>query len=459
MNHLLYRTLDKLLSFTDRQYEKLQTMADNRSKRKRLWILVSLLCFGIILFLNVLTPMIADDFAYLYIFGEKEQVSNLSELIRSQVTHYNLWGGRTVVHFVAQILLQMPHYVVDVVNSLVYLLFVFLIYKHIKGRNKENSIALFILINLAVWFVIPMFGDTILWITGSANYLWGTTIILLFLLPYRLYEGRGCSAVQKIAFSVLMFVSGVIAGWTNENTVGGMIIIIILFFTFYRSQGWKIPIQHILGLLGVLAGYIIMIKAPGNFVRGHDSIDLSLFVVLYRFFNHTQTLFIDYGLLIIVYLILIVLYNRFSEKKNLPDLYISFIYAIGGLAAVYAMIFSPQFPARAWFGIVTFLLISLGVILYKLNYNELFIRKMRDAVILIGCITFLFSLYSATKDIYRINKIDKEREILAREAREAGAEKCYFRMIVPKTKYVHGEDSETHLQLSYYYGIYIDFEK
>lgn len=452
--------IDKLFHSADKKYIELTTIPDQKNKQKILWMVVILICFSIILFLNILTPMIADDFAYLYVFGEREQVSSLSDLIRSQVTHYHKWGGRSVVHFIAQGLLQMPRLVVDILNSLVYLLFVSLIYKHIKGRSKENSLALFILINLAIWFIIPMFGDTVLWTTGSANYLWGTTIILAFLLPYRLYENETHSTWSKIIFSMIFLLFGVIAGWTNENSAAGMIVIILLFFLYYKYEGKKIPIQLIIPLIGVIIGYVMMIKAPGNFSRGGEAVSVNLYILAYRLFTHTQNLFLDYGLLIMLYIALIILYNRFSDKsESSSPTPLSAIYVLGGLAAVYAMIFSPQFPPRAWFGIVTFFIIALGILLFRLNFKEIFIRKVRDTVILIACICFLFSFYLATKDIYRLYKIDQEREILAKEARESGEEKCYFEMFSPQTTYVHGEDNESNLLLSYYYGIYIEYKK
>lgn len=448
-----------LLKYIDQKHSTLELALVKEDRQKKLWILAYTLCFGIILFLNIITPMIADDFAYLYIFGEKEQVSSLSGLIRSQSTHYQKWGGRTIVHLIAQVLLQTPHLVMDILNSLAYLAFVTLIYLHIKGRSKENRLSTFILINFAIWFFIPMFGDTVLWITGSANYLWGTTIILAFLLPYRLYEGKKRSTSKQALLTVPLFLFGVIAGWTNENSAAGMLVIILSFFFYYKSNNWKIPIEYIIALLGALVGYVLMIIAPGNFARGGDSIEISLFVLAYRLFTYTQNLFLDYGLLLILYLTSLILYNRFTQKEEASAIPTSLIYLLGAVTAIYAMLFSPQFPARAWFGIATLLIIAAGIFFFRLNFEETFISKLRNSVVLIASICFLFSFYLATKDIYRIHLMNNEREMLAQEARKKGAEKCYFKRYVPQTTYVHGEDSESNFLLSYYYEVYIEFEK
>lgn len=452
---------ESLIRFVGKTCNKLESQAEGGVQKRILWALVIVLCFGIILFLNVLTPMIADDFGYLYVFGEKVQVSSLSDIIRSQKNHYIWWGGRSVVHFIAQALLQMPAYMADILNSGVYMLFVALIYFHIRGRDKRHSLSLFVLINLAIWFLVPMFGDTILWITGSANYLWGTAIVLLFLLPYRLYDGerRRDTLTKQVLMSALMLIFGVFAGWTNENTVAGLIVIICLLLFYYRSQGWKIPPALMLGLVGVIIGYAIMILAPGNFFRGRHAPELSFYLLLYRIFTYTQTLFLNYGIFITLYLVLVLWFRKKKSKEQKTITHLSLIYVIGTITAIYVMIFSPQFPLRAWFGIVTYLLIALGIIFYNLNYRSLLAKQVRASLILVGSIAFLFSLILAIKDICRIQQIDKERVVIAKAAVAAGEEVCYFKQFIPHTTYVHGEDAESNMLLSYYYGIFVEYER
>lgn len=454
MSFSLITLFDSFIRFANKFYNKIELFA---AKRKGfLWALVVLACFGIILFLNVLTPMIGDDLAYLYIFGTKEPVGGIGDIIDSQVNHYKWWGGRSVVHVIAQALLQLPNLLADVLNALVYIGFAFLIYFHIKGRGTKHSLSLFVLINLAIWFLIPMFGDTILWLTGSANYLWGTSIILLFLLPYRLYEGKKWSTQKHILMSILLFVFGIVAGWTNENTVAGMIVMILLLLLYFHAQKWNIPPAFFIGIVGILIGYAIMILAPGNLFRARHTPDTTIMLVLYRAFLYTKYLFVNYGVLIILYLVSFILLEKNTSNKS--SIKLSFIYIIGALAAIYAMIFSPQFPPRAWFGVVSYLLIALGMILYHLDWNNESLKKVRFSLILISFVAFLFSSFDATRDIYRAQQVSKERLELAKAAVVVGDEVCYFERFVPNTTYVHGEDEETHMLLSYYYGIFIEYK-
>lgn len=448
-------TFDKGICFIRKTYDKIDASlnTDNRLKKSICWTITSLICFSILLLLNILTPIISDDFAYLYIYNEEGRIASIGDIIQSQINHYYLWGGRSVVHFIAQVLLMLPAYVADLLNSLVYISYVLLIYYHIKG-NKKSSISLFILINLAIWFLQPVFGDTILWITGSANYLWGTWLILLFLLPYRLYGGKQAGISIQAISSLAMLISGVLAGWTNENTAAAMLLITILFIVYFRSHKWQIPVWAIAGVTGAVVGFAIMILAPGNYMRGGDSVSLSLSVLGYRLFTWTLTFFIYCGPLFLISLITLVIYNRFPNGEKKDNLKLIFIYGLAAIAAVYAMLLAPSFPRRALFGVVTFLIIAAGISFYNLDFRNKFLRQIRLVIIITALTGFIFTFYLNTKDINNYRKAVQLREIEIEKAKTQGLESCEFERYTGGT-YVHGEDPYSEVLMSRYYGIKI----
>lgn len=452
-NFSLTNIFDAVISFFSKTDNWIESFAKKGNSKRVLCFFVLLFVFCSIFLLNILTPLIADDYAYQLIFGTKDYVHNIRDIVTSQINHYDAWGGRSIVHFIAQTLLLLPPLVADFLNTTVFILFTFLVYLHIKGRGN-NSLSLFVLINLAVWFFVPMFGDTVLWMTGSANYLWGTSIVLLFLLPYRLYEGHKMNNEKTLLISPLFLLAGIVTGWTNENTVAGLIVMILLFFLYYRSQKWIISVPHLIGLIGVLIGYALMIMAPGNFKRGGDVLEVGVVTIISRLFSYTQTLFLDYGYLILIFVILVILVNK-EQRKNV---YLSFIYLIGGFAAIYAMIFSPQFPPRAWFGIVTFMIIAVGLVLYSLDYKKSSFKAVVKACILIGALIFISSYLLALKDVYRMYNIDKERIVQVNEAKERGDKECVFYMNRPQTKYLHEEDINGNHLLVHHYGIHIEYK-
>ena len=73
------------------------------------------------------------------------------------------------------------------------------------------------------------FGQTMLWICGACNYLWGSVIILGFVTLYRHF----LEAPQKLRHGALaaggMFLYGIAAGWCNENTSGGGLLLVLMF--------------------------------------------------------------------------------------------------------------------------------------------------------------------------------------------------------------------------------------
>lgn len=446
------RTLTSLKGMYMKTEHVIDRISDSKLKKSFLWTLTVLFCLSALLFLNILTPLISDDFAYLFIYGENIRVASIGDIVQSQINHYYQWGGRSVAHFIAQALLLLPAYFADVLNTLVYLGYALLIYFHVTGRGK-GSLSLFIFINLAIWFMQPVFGDTVLWLTGSANYLWCTFIILLFLLPYRFYKGGELNVAGKILASTGLFLFGIIAGWTNENTAGAMILIIVFFFIYYRSRKWKIPVWAVWGLLGGIIGYVVLILAPGNFERAGESA-FGFSVIAYRLFNCTLTFFFYSGTLILSCLLIYILYYRFPGGERNDKLKLSIIYSIAAIAAVYAMLFSPTFPRRALFGVVTFLIVGAGILYYNLDFSQKFLRQLRLSAITIGFVSFIFTFYLAAKDINAFRNITEEREIKIEEAKRKGVTSCEFERYEGST-YIHGEDPFSEELMTRHYGIKI----
>lgn len=80
---------------------------------------------------------------------------------------------------------------------------------------------------------------------------------------------------------------------------------------------------------------------------------------------YTARLVDNIGLIFLLSMVLLVLVLKFSSfmSKN-TCLKVLLIYAVGLFVPVYAMIPSPQFPNRAWFGLMIFAFIFFGVIFY-----------------------------------------------------------------------------------------------
>ena len=87
--------------------------------------------------LNAHTPLQMDDYDYSISWATGKPVSGLADVIASQAAHYRLWGGRSVVHALAQMFLYMGKGVFNIANTVMYLLLLLEIYALAKPKGKR----------------------------------------------------------------------------------------------------------------------------------------------------------------------------------------------------------------------------------------------------------------------------------------------------------------------------------
>lgn len=377
--------------------------------RRTTIVIVTLIIFLSMLVLNFLTPLLADD--YSYSFGLDGRINSFLDIINYQVNHYLTWGGRSIAHSIAQIFLLFPKEVFNVANAFIYTLLVYLIFM-IVNRFKKASPLLMIVIHLLIWFIEPVFGQTCLWLIGSCNYLWTMVIMLSFIYVYLSKEKKEGS----IALIFLMFLFGIVAGWTNENTSFGTITIILSLLIYKKYNKEKIYKWNISGLIGLIVGFLIMILSPGNFVRNNEFQDNTFIIIklIKRALFATEGI-IEYllpALIILIILISIMLYKK--KKINVKPL----IFLIGAFFSIYSMCLSPTFPQRAWFGVVIFTIITIAYCINEIISLERFFKFMVVDLVLIYIIIFGGEYLETLRSInelrliwnYRIETIELAKE-------------------------------------------------
>lgn len=216
-------------------------------KRQVIPILVVAVLFFYMLIINSYMPMMADDYRYAMNWGQTHHLNGIQEIVDFQLHHYMEWGGRSIAHSIAQLMLFLGKPLFNVANSGVFIAFVLLIYWHASAAFTKNfRLGLLMSVVFFCWFCLPTFGEIIVWLIGSCNYLWMTTMILAFLLPYRLATtGSGINFSRLgVTASFVMFIAGIAAGWTNENS-GFILLLAAGFATFYcwkqkRLEKWML---------------------------------------------------------------------------------------------------------------------------------------------------------------------------------------------------------------------------
>ncbi len=311
-----------------------------------------------------------DDLVYQCIYPTNERVNSFHDIYVSQYTHYFIWGGRTVVHSILQLLLWIDKPYNSMICAFIYVLLARLI---AKALNQDQKVCLtdYLLSAGLLYYCNPVYEETVTWMTGFANYAIGAFIVLL-----SLYLDRNMDKHPK-AVNFLNIPLTFLAGWCNENL--GAVLGLYYLIRWIRSfRKKKERAYSTVLLLAEGAGFLFMILAPGNFARSTvASSELTpLTSVLTRIYNICHSIFhINFQVFTIATVLLYL--NKDQESRKDQKMF----YGMAVLS-VLAMFATPYYPDRAGFGSMVLLLVS---IMKGVHGN----RQTDDLVLLIGVILFV----------------------------------------------------------------------
>jgi len=407
------------------------------------------------LLLNCFTPMITDDYTYSFVYGTSTRIASMKDVIISLTQHYNNWAGRSVIFFFLQTFLLIGKPVYNVVTSIFFVLLVILIYKMAFADKKINA-GLLIMISMVLWFLIPEYGETMLWMTGACNYLWVTVVVLTFSLPYR-YLLSGRDVLQHKVAWIPWFFFGMIAGWCNETISGGCVLFIIFVVILLKIEKECIPKWVYAGFFGTIIGLFIQICAPGNAIRtaamGGNAYDLITLEA--RFTNAVDLI---YHNSIVIYVIFAVLYSLFVfVKLSRREIVLPLVFIFVSMACHFVMIFSPYFPERAMYSGIIFALIACVALLQpfieKMEMNK--VRALSVGILII----FAFQYYLTLSDTMHVYVENSRRETFIQQEYEEGNRNVVVDEIVKKTDRNAWEDMKKepdnwpNKDIATYYGL------
>lgn len=373
--------------------------------------------FLVMLVFNWLTPLISDDYSYLLKFPTHEPVETFWDIVVSQYYHYMQWGGRTIAIGLNQIFLWLGKWVFNLANAAVFTFTVWLCAKLAAGQKSIHPAFLLVVLGLFFHFN-PAFGAVNLWMCGSCVYLWPLMLGLVFLLPYRLQLDRDLSRSKGAA--VGMFFAGIAAGWGNENTSGAVLLACLVLCVLSRLLLGRASLWQLTGATGCLAGFLLLMCAPGQWVRvdrfGEDSISIFA-LLLSRAMNATHTLRL-YGMtlaLLFAAAYAVLLLCRPSLRAALFPIF----WFVLGLAANYALILSPIYYVRSFYPVLAFWVIATGSALTGLVQHLPTFGKFPQGVFAgVLCVLLCFDLVEGGYDIlnYSIMRQVREDTILTQVA-------------------------------------------
>ena len=377
-------------------------------KKKIIFYIVVIISFLAILIYNFLTPLMSDDLLF-NLYHSTENYT-LSDLIKLEYENYLTWNGRIIPQFIMHCCLLIPKWLFNILNSACFVLLTFLIYWNIRGKNQYDFVIL-ALINLMIWQFGVSFDQTILWLSGACNYLWGAVIILGFVTYFR-YKVEHIDAIKHgKLLGIGLFIFGITAGWCNENTSGGgFLLIISIILTYYFSHK-QIKVWMITGTVGMLSGLLLMVLAPGNSVRADIRLEQE---------NHTGLLgfvgrFLKINIAVNKYLfpmmiiIIILLVYLVLKGKNLKDFTDVLVLMAVSMATSYVLIMTTPPMDRAYFGAGIFMTIAFIQMVAAIPKDDLCLNTLKYAGVIIFTIFMYFSYFENGADLMRILREVNER--------------------------------------------------
>lgn len=395
-------------------------------------------CFYLVLLflffylLNYLTPMsFGDDYVYSFIWeGHSEfqplsvdavRVSSLRDLVESQWLHYFTWSGRAVSHTMIQFFLWMGKEIFNIFNALVSVLLIIEIYwisrKGIVSLNFDLRTLCFI--SFVLWAFTPGFSPVFFWLSGACNYLWTAVLLLGFLLPYvykyyffeEKFSGRNW-------FKFFMFFFGIFAGWSNENSICWMILVLSAFI-FLNRDNPKLESWMYAGLAGLITGYALLMLAPGNIARLHVEVGTATGGFKEKLLKEKLAMlfmvfFFQFLLWYISLRSLFILKNKASQNEEIKKerLLVKLLCSLSfGMTAM--MLLSPNFPPRSSFpGTVQLVIAACIVLRIQDEYTVEIIKKSaKKFLFVLGVCYFVVSVSATLYGFYDYHK--QVRQILA----------------------------------------------
>ena len=361
---------------------------------------------GIFLFLfilNILLPPQSDDLDAYFMANDG---------IRGGIRSYMHWNGRIGEFLFMSFVGRFNPLLFDFINAIFGTFFIVGIFiltfgKFPKDKLDSNILLLIILLLMA----FASFGANFLWGSGSLNYLWGLSFILLFLFSYRFYfsfalldsklikilngGGRSKNTSNKTLFkhqnklALLSILIAPFAGLASEQ-IGLLVIISLLFFTLVLIAS-KInpPLWYYLGFGLFILGWLTLYFSPGHASRAMNypnylsisnllalSFEEKINRVLYTLKGFKSYLFTLFCFIVVNLAAFLVLKNKFKK-----------VYFFG----LYILISVIMFVVANNFWLANYILVlGLIIILFK-NEKE---NKNSLLFVIFLCSTYIICAFS-----------------------------------------------------------------
>lgn len=130
----------------------------------------------------------------------------------------------------------------------------------------------FLLLTVVLWLGIPVASETVVQVTGACAYLFPAVASLGFLALFKhAHDAAQLGKVPSAGWLICIawFLAGTIVGTSNEQLFAGMAVVLAGWgwLLWQDKQLKNLPREVWWGLAGLVIGMLVLVSAPGNYVR------------------------------------------------------------------------------------------------------------------------------------------------------------------------------------------------
>lgn len=381
---------------------------------ERLWVTVTCIFAFMLLLESLAFRFMGDDYIYSFMWEghsmyvplseNARRIDSFSDILASGYSYYMTWGGRVIAQMLAMFFLWIgrPWFNLAMAAGIILLLFSIQWIAH-EGRITLTLRSFDILITfLCFWSFNINFPGTIVWIDGACNYFFPLLAVILFLLPYIHRYFMEDESRKSGYFIPLMFILGVLAGDSNENTICWIGLSGLLYLVHYRKRK-KLESWMAAGMAGLVIGYGLLMLSPGNVLRMKESGET--FQFLFLDMNHLRSLGFCFLVQSFLWMYLWMAYRRrkyLEMKKYGRHIHLASWFAVMSILFNLIMLFSPESPFRAAFPSLIFLITAVMLIHRVTRLSGMYIVRVKDCRILslLWVLYFCFTFSTSAVQYY-----------------------------------------------------------
>lgn len=398
------------------------------NKTDRYTGLLLLLLIVIVFIINLYTPLFSDDYLYSFKFNKGfvaqnpsqvtyERIHSIADYYSSLQTLYQNLTGRIVAHGMLQFMLLFPPYVFDFMNTVALFFLSFLMVKWVKGSDRQYMMQ-YVFLTFTLFYIAIARTSTNVYIAAfSCNYIWTQLLILSFLYPFRChFEDKKYKSDSQL-FVIMMFVSGLLAGDTNEPVIPGVILFLFLYIAYCFISKRYVPLWMLSGFAGLTLGFAFLFFAPGNsqrllyetgYQRGSGRVGFNLQ-------NYKQIIFLSLSALP-AFLAAIVALFRFRKPQNTMEWMPLAAILVILSGTLFSLFFVPFITNR-----FNLLFVSLYVMLALYLIHGSNFRKPLQLLIIVLCLSPLL-IGKLFYDLHRSYQAHQEYELFEQEISQAASD-------------------------------------